>query len=429
LDCAEKWSDYIIVGDHNSKDNSVDIARSYKSVKVISHAPTSSFLSRRRDLLKHARKIPGDKIIFTLDVDEMISANWVNSADWQLILDAKPGSRFAFQWLQILPDLKQVVNLYWMPTVYVDDGAEYPSGDSIHESRHPDTGTELINLYDIQLLHYELIDPERIFSKHRYYKCYEYIEFNKRPWYVDVYYHVENPLGCIVTNVRGTEIVLESAYRYWRRVVVASSSEVYGKSEKAPLSEEDDSLLGPTAVGRWSYALSKAVDEHLAFAYYRQGLPVSVIRYFNSYGPRLDPRGYGSVVARFINQALDGRPITVFDDGLQTRCFTYVDDTVRGTLLASKLSEAEGKAFNIGSDRETSILELAQMIREAVDPEVKIEHIPYAQAYGARRFEETRRRVPDTHRARDLLGFEAEVPLEDGLRYTIDWFRQQRAGG
>ena len=246
---------------------------------------------------------------------------------------------------------------------------------------------------------------------------------------VGVRHVVEDPLGCIVTNVRGTEIVLESAYRYWRRVVVASSSEVYGKSEKAPLSEEDDSLLGPTAVGRWSYALSKAVDEHLAFAYYRQGLPASVIRYFNSYGPRLDRRGYGSVVARFINQALDGHPITVFDDGRQTRCFTYIDDTVRGTLLASTLSEAEGRAFNIGSDRETSILELAQMIREAVDPEIEIEHVPYAQAYGARRFEETRRRVPDTHRARDLLGFEAEVLLEDGLRYTIDWFRQQRASG
>jgi UDP-glucose 4-epimerase len=207
-------------------------------------------------------------------------------------------------------------------------------------------------------------------------------------------------------------------------VVVASSSEVYGKSEKAPLSEDDDSLLGPTAVGRWSYALSKAVDEHLAFAYHRQGLRASVVRYFNSYGPRLDPRGYGSVVARFINQALDGQPITVYDDGRQTRCFTHVDDTVRGTLLAGTLAEAEGKAFNIGNDRETSILEL----RDAVNPTVEIKHIPYAHAYGAR-FEETRRRVPDTRRARELLGFEAEVPLEDGLRRTIGWFGAQRSGG
>jgi UDP-glucose 4-epimerase len=242
---------------------------------------------------------------------------------------------------------------------------------------------------------------------------------------VGVKHVVDNPLRCIVTNVRGTEVVLEYCYRYWRRVVVASSSEVYGKSEKAPLSEEDDSLLGPTAVGRWSYALSKALDEHLAFAYHRQGLPVSVVRYFNSYGPRLDPRGYGSVVARFINQALDGQPITVFDDGRQTRCFTYIDDTVRGTILAGTLPQAGGQAFNIGNNRETTILELAHMVREIVNPRIEIKHVPYEEAYGTR-FEETRRRVPDTRRARDVLGFEAEVSLEEGLGRTIDWFKKQR---
>jgi UDP-glucose 4-epimerase len=242
---------------------------------------------------------------------------------------------------------------------------------------------------------------------------------------VGVKYVVEDPLGCIVTNVRGTEIVLEAAYRYWRRLVIASSSEVYGKSEKVPLSEDDDTLLGPTAVGRWSYALSKAVDEHLAFAYHRQGLPVSVVRYFNSYGPRLAPQGYGSVVARFINQALNDQPITVFDDGRQTRCFTYVADTVRGTLLAGTLPQAEGKAFNTGNDRETAILELAHKVRDAVNPEIEIIHVPYRQAYGTR-FEETRRRVPDIRRARDLLGFEADISLEEGLRRTVDWFREQR---
>jgi UDP-glucose 4-epimerase len=245
---------------------------------------------------------------------------------------------------------------------------------------------------------------------------------------VGVKHVVDDPLECIVTNVRGTEVVLESAYRYWRRVIVASSSEVYGKSEKAPLSEDDDTVLGPTAVGRWSYALSKALDEHLAFAYQRQGLPVCVLRFFNSYGPRLDPRGYGSVVARFINQALDGRPITVFDDGRQTRCFTYIDDTVRGILLAGALAQAEGKAFNIGNSRETTILELAQMVRDAVNPDVEIEYVPYYQAYG-KRFEETRRRVPDTRRARELLGFEAQVPLEEGLRRTVEWFQGQRTAG
>jgi UDP-glucose 4-epimerase len=241
---------------------------------------------------------------------------------------------------------------------------------------------------------------------------------------VGVKYVVENPLLCIVTNVRGTEVVLESCYRYWRRVVIASSSEVYGKSEKVPLSEEDDSLLGPTAVGRWSYALSKALDEHLAFAYHRQGLPVSVVRFFNSYGPRLDPRGYGSVVARFIGQALSGQPITVYDDGRQTRCFTFVSDTVRGTLMAVSSSKAEGKALNIGTDRETAIGDLAQMIREITGARVDIVHIPYREAYGPH-FEETRRRVPDVRRARELLGFEAQVPLEEGLRHTIEWFKRQ----
>jgi nucleoside-diphosphate-sugar epimerase len=133
------------------------------------------------------------------------------------------------------------------------------------------------------------------------------------------------------------------------------------------------------------------------------------------------------VVARFINQALDDQPITVFDDGRQSRCFTYIDDTVRGTLLVGTLSQAEGKAFNIANSRETSILELAQMVRDVVNPEVEIEHVPYTQAYGAR-FEETRRRVPDPRRARDLLGFEAEIPLEEGLRRAADWFRAQRSG-
>ena len=245
---------------------------------------------------------------------------------------------------------------------------------------------------------------------------------------VGVKYVVDDPLQCIVTNVRGTEVVLEAAYRYWRRTVIASSSEVYGKSEKVPLSEEDDSLLGPTAVGRWSYALSKALDEHLAFAYHRQGLPVSVVRYFNSYGPRLDPRGYGSVVARFVNLALDGKPLTVYDNGQQTRCFTYIDDTVRGTLLAGTSPKAEGMAFNIGNNREVAILELAAMVREIVNPNLEIQHTPYSQAYGAK-FEETRRRVPDVHRARELLGFEAQISLEDGLRRTVDWFRKHGSQG
>jgi len=251
---------------------------------------------------------------------------------------------------------------------------------------------------------------------------------------VDLIYHlaavvgvkhvIDNPLRGILTNVRGAETVLELAYKYWRKVVIASSSEVYGKSEKAPLAEEDDSILGPTAVGRWSYALAKAIDEHLAFIYHDNGLPVSIVRYFNSYGPRLDPRGYGSVVAKFINQALAGKPLTVFSDGQQTRCFTYIDDTVKGSILAATLREAEGQSFNIGNDRETTILELAQLIKKLVGSTSEIVRIPYAEAYNTN-FEETRRRVPGVRKAERVLGFRAEVPLEEGLRRTIDWFRDE----
>lgn len=240
---------------------------------------------------------------------------------------------------------------------------------------------------------------------------------------VGVQHVLNNPLKVIMTNVRGTERVLEMAYKYWRKVVIASSSEVYGKSEGVPLAEEDDSILGPTAAGRWSYALAKAIDEHLAFIYHSRGLPTAIVRYFNSYGPRLDPRGYGSVVARFISQALSDKPLTVLDDGRQTRCFTYVDDTVRGTVLAATLPQAKGLAFNIGSDHETSILELARLIIQLTDSSSRVRNVSYEEAFGPG-FEETRRRVPDVRRAADVLGFEAQVQLEEGLQRTIDWFRQ-----
>jgi UDP-glucose 4-epimerase len=240
---------------------------------------------------------------------------------------------------------------------------------------------------------------------------------------VGVKYVVEDPLKGIYTNVTGTEIVLEKAYKYWRRTVIASSSEVYGKSTAVPLKEEDDRLFGPTTVARWSYAMAKAIDEHFAFAYANKGLPVSIVRYFNSYGPRLDPKGYGSVIAKFITQARLDRPITVFDDGQQTRCFTYVDDTVRGTILAGTVPEAVGRVFNIGSNRETRIIELAERIRTLIGSSSEIVSVPYRNVFGEN-FEETRRRVPDVGRAGEILGFRAETPLEEGLTTTIAWFRQ-----
>jgi UDP-glucose 4-epimerase len=244
---------------------------------------------------------------------------------------------------------------------------------------------------------------------------------------VGVSHVVGDPLRGIRTNISGTEIVLQTARRYRKRTVLASSSEVYGKNPNLPWSEEDDCLVGPTTVSRWSYALSKCIDEHCALAHARDGLPVSIVRYFNSYGPRLDPNGYGSVVARFIRQALSDQPITVYGDGRQTRCFTYVADTVRGTMLAATVPEAIGKAFNIGANQETTITALAELIRALVGSDSEIVNVPYQHVFGER-FEDTPRRVPNVNRAASTLGFQAGTPIEEGLQTTIAWCRQAWAG-
>jgi UDP-glucose 4-epimerase len=235
---------------------------------------------------------------------------------------------------------------------------------------------------------------------------------------VGVKYVVEDPLGGILTNVRGTENVLELAYKYWVPTLIASSSEIYGKSTAVPLSEEGSRVLGPTSVGRWSYSDSKAIDEYFAFAYARQGLPVTAVRYFNIYGPRLDPRGYGSVIAKFITQARQGGPLTIYGDGRQTRCYTYITDAIEGTIRAANTPAASGLPFNIGSNQETSVLELSEMIRDRINPQASVEFTSYGQIYGVP-FEETRRRVPDVERAAQILGFRAKVPLEEGLEQTI----------
>lgn len=243
---------------------------------------------------------------------------------------------------------------------------------------------------------------------------------------VGVKYVVEDPVGGILTNVHGTENVLKLAYRHWVPTLIASSSEIYGKSTSLPLSEEDDRLLGPTSVGRWSYSDSKAIDEYFAFAYARKGLPVTAVRYFNVYGPRLDPRGYGSVIAKFTTQARQGGPLTVYGDGQQTRCFTHVTDAIEGTVRAANTPDAAGLAFNIGSNRETSVLQLSEMIRGRVNPEAAIELISYERIFGVP-FEEARRRVPDIERAAQILGFRATVPLEDGLEKTVAWLLEKDA--
>jgi UDP-glucose 4-epimerase len=230
-----------------------------------------------------------------------------------------------------------------------------------------------------------------------------------------------NPLESIITNTTGTEHVLRSCHRHSTRVLLASTSEIYGKTPKLPMAEDDDRILGSTAISRWSYSTSKALDEHLAFAFASEGLRVSIVRYFNSYGPHLDEKGYGSVIANFIRQARDRDPLTVHGDGLQTRCFTFVADTVRGTILAGTKDEALGSVFNIGSNFEVSIADLARLIVDKTKSSSPITNVSYEQRYGTS-FEDTRRRVPSLDRARDVLGYTPTIDLAEGLDRTLAWW-------
>ncbi|MGA1390215.1 MAG: NAD-dependent epimerase/dehydratase family protein, partial [Ilumatobacteraceae bacterium] len=243
---------------------------------------------------------------------------------------------------------------------------------------------------------------------------------------VGVGHIVEKPLASLITNVRGAEHVIGAAMTYDKRLLVASTSEIYGKTKKMPMSEDDDRVLGSTTIARWGYSTAKAIDEHLALAHAAEGRRVSVVRYFNSYGPRLDPRGYGSVVANLMRQALNNEPLTVHGDGTQTRCFTYVTDTVECTVRAGLDDGAQGLVFNVGNDRETTILELARKIIALTGSRSDVSFVSYEARYG-KGFEDTVRRVPDVRRARDVLNFSARIDLDEGLQRTLTWFRQLTA--
>jgi UDP-glucose 4-epimerase len=232
---------------------------------------------------------------------------------------------------------------------------------------------------------------------------------------------ISDPLRSLRTNIIGTDNVLGACARHGSRVVLASSSEVYGRPRTMPMSEAGARVLGPTTVSRWSYAAAKAVDEHLAFAYAANGLQVSVVRYFNSYGPRLDRAGGASVMAVFLRRALAGQPLDVHGSGRQTRCFTYVSDTVRGTVLAASVPQAQGQVFNIGSDSETSIWELAETVVAATGSRSPIQRASYESVYGSG-FEDVPRRVPDISLAREVLGWEPAVGLAEGIKRTLAWW-------
>ena len=238
---------------------------------------------------------------------------------------------------------------------------------------------------------------------------------------------VEAPAHTIQTNVNGTEVVLKHAVKKRKLVLIASTSEVYGKSVAVPFREDADLVLGSTVQHRWAYACSKAIDEFLALAYWKERrLPVIVVRLFNTVGPRQTGR-YGMVIPNFVRQALAGKPITVFWPGTQSRSFGYVGDVVRGMMALVAEPKAVGEVFNLGNNRETTIRELAELVKTMTESDSAIVTIPYEQAYESG-FEDMPRRVPDLTKVRELIGFEPRVQLPDILTRVIAFHRSQRAG-
>jgi UDP-glucose 4-epimerase len=236
---------------------------------------------------------------------------------------------------------------------------------------------------------------------------------------VGVHLIVEKPLESLATNIRGSEIVFEKAHKYGTKVLVASTSEIYGKNTSDRLGEEDDRILGSPLKSRWSYSEAKAIDEILAYTYWKEkDLETVIVRLFNTVGPRQTGH-YGMVIPRFVSQAVRGEPLTVYGDGQQTRCFCYVGDVVRTLIDLLNHPEAYGKVFNVGGEEEISMEDLARRIIGLADSPSKIRYVTYEDAY-EEGFEDMQRRVPDTTRARNLVGFEPTVSLDEIIRRVIE---------
>jgi UDP-glucose 4-epimerase len=240
---------------------------------------------------------------------------------------------------------------------------------------------------------------------------------------------VESPVRTIETNVNGTETILSLASKKRKRVIIASTSEVYGKRNKVPFREDDDLILGPPTKGRWSYACSKAIDEFLAIAYWREKrVPTTIARFFNTVGPRQTGR-YGMVIPNLVSQALMDQDLTVFGDGLQSRCFTHVADAVRGLMGIAEHPEAVGQVYNIGNDAEISIMDLARRIKLLTGSRSSIVLVPYDSAY-EEGFEDMARRLPDLSKIKTLIGYQARIGLDQILADVIEHQRatvRQRA--
>jgi UDP-glucose 4-epimerase len=244
---------------------------------------------------------------------------------------------------------------------------------------------------------------------------------------VGVEHYVADPYETLNVNVNGTQNVLKGAYKHGKRLVFSSTSEVYGRNPKVPWGEDDDRVLGSTRIDRWCYSTSKAVGEHFCFAYHKLGLPVTVVRYFNVYGPRLDRVDVGRLFTIFMGQLLRGADLTVVGNGMQTRCFTYVTDAIEATMAAGVKPEANGHAVNIGTAVETTVLDFAKLMLELYGPgKSKIKFVTQEQVYG-KSYEDIPRRVPEVAKMRTLLGVSAKVELRDGVARTMAWFRNEVA--
>ena len=226
---------------------------------------------------------------------------------------------------------------------------------------------------------------------------------------------VNKPLESLKTNLQGSEIVLEAADKYKKPVLIASTSEVYGKNNKVPLNEEDDRIIGHPLKSRWSYSEAKAVDESLAYFYYLENkLPIRIVRFFNTVGPR-QVGNYGMVVPRFVSAALKNQPLQVYGDGDQIRCFCHVDDAVRALLLVMDSDKAVGNVFNIGNNQQISIIELAKKIIEITGSKSEIVKVPYSEAY-PEGFEDMQRRVPDISKIKSVLGWTPQIGLDQIIK-------------
>ncbi len=242
---------------------------------------------------------------------------------------------------------------------------------------------------------------------------------------VGVEFIIGNPIRSIEINVLGTEVVLRLAGKNKKKVVIASSSEIYGKNQKKIFQESDGRVLGTTLTHRWSYSCSKALGEFLALAYWREKhLPVIIVRLFNACGPR-QTGNYGMVVPRFIEQAISGKPITIYGDGKQTRSFAYVSDVVNGMIGLANHPGAVGGIFNMGGEEEITISDLAKKIKRLTKSNSEIVYLPYEEVYGEG-FEDMRHRIPDTTKIRNLIGYAPRVRLYDALRKTIEYHREKK---